>query len=359
MYNVGDLSVPRNYYMSVYPSSMQERIQYVSTDFLLNDTKTATNGFVNADTNKRMCEKLAWYPTLNFGCRLPGAQGDQAPIYNKNSLAYSVQITFSLRFRGVRFTGDGPKGVQIYGNESVAAYGVPVYLSSGLARLPVEVKVSSGGADKTFEMTTDPGSLTSNCRIFTFSNRTDAVDFINQHRDDDPVPNASTTTQYGTNSDACNNILLSVHAVAVNKNAQSTVSNFVFERGEQLADQVLRAGPITDEENDRLHGMNKMVVDGSMYDPATQTINAEGYVDLNQLPDDNEGSTHEGDTAASTSWTTAGACVYGTEANNAQLQEINLTHAGPEFEEVETPVSTPISWETKQYAVGNIGGNWW
>ena len=65
--------------------------------------------------------------------------------------------------------------------------------------------------------------------------------------------------------------------------------------------------------------MNKMVVDGSMYDPATQTINAEGYVDLNQLPDENEGSTHEGDTAASTSWTTAGACVYGTEANNAQL----------------------------------------
>lgn len=93
-----------------------------------------------------------------------------------------------------------------------------------------------------------------------------------------------------------------------------------------------------------MRGMNKMVVDGSMYDPATQTINAEGYVDLNQLPDENEGSTHEGDTAASTSWTTAGSCVYGTEANNAQLQEINLTHAGPEFEEVETPVETPIKW---------------
>ena len=127
MYNVGDLSVPRNYYMSVYPSSMQERIQYVSTDFLLNDTKTAANGFVNADTNKRMCEKLAWYPTLNFGCRLPGTPADPATVYNKNSLAYSVQITYSLRCRGVRFTGDGAKGLQIYGNESVAAYGVPVY----------------------------------------------------------------------------------------------------------------------------------------------------------------------------------------------------------------------------------------
>lgn len=357
MYNVGDLSVPRNYYMSVYPSSMQERIQYVSTDFLLNDTKSAENGYVTPETNKRMCEKLAWYPTLNVGCRLPNSGATN--VVNAGKLAYSVQITFSLRFRGVRFTGDGAKGVQIYGNESVAAYGVPVYLSSGLARLPVEVKVSSGGADKTFEMTTDPGSLSSNCRIFTFSNRTDAVDFINQHRDDDPVPNASTTSQYGTNSNACNNILLSVHAVAVNKNAQSTVSNYVFERGEQLADRVLRAGPITDEENGQLHGMNKMVVDGSMYDPATQTINAEGYVDLNQLPDDNEGSTHEGDTAASTSWTTAGACVYGTEANNAQLQEINLTHAGPEFEEVEVPVDTTLTWRTGQLVYGTAGNTWY
>lgn len=126
MYNVGDLSVPRNYYMSVYPSSMQERIQYVSTDFLLNDTKTATNGFVNADINKRMCEKLAWYPTLNVGCRLPNSPGHPT-VVNGNSLAYSVQITFSLRFRGVRFTGDGAKGLQIYGNQSVAEYGVPVY----------------------------------------------------------------------------------------------------------------------------------------------------------------------------------------------------------------------------------------
>ena len=107
-----------------------------------------------------------------------------------------------------------------------------------------------------------------------------------------------------------------------------------------------------DEENDQLRGMNKMVVDGSMYDPATQTINAEGYVDLNQLPDENEGDTHEGDTAASTAWTTAGACVYGTEANNAQLQEINLTHAGPEFEEVETPVETPVTWT---YSIGRVG----
>lgn len=207
-------------------------------------------------------------------------------------------------------------------------------------------------------MSTAPGSTGSNCRIFTFADRTDAINFLEAH-DTDPVPNAATTTQYGTNSDACNTVMLSVHAVAVNKNSQSTVANYVFEHGEQLADRVLRAGPITDEENNQLHGMNKMVVDGSMYDPATQTINAEGYVDLNQLPDENEGSTHEGDTAASTSWTTAGACVYGTEANNAQLQEINLTHAGPEFEEVETPVETPVTWT---YSIGRVGtdrGNDW
>lgn len=207
-------------------------------------------------------------------------------------------------------------------------------------------------------MSTAPGSTNSNCRIFTFADRTDALNFLDAH-DTDPVPNAATTTQYGTNSDACNTVMLSVHAVAVNKNSQSTVGNFTFENGEQLTDNVLRAGPITDEENDQLHGMNKMVVDGSMYDPATQTINAEGYVDLNQLPDDNEGSTHEGDTAASTSWTTAGACVYGTEANNAQLQEINLTHAGPEFEEVETPVSSPVTWTTVQRLQGTLGSNWY
>ena len=209
-----------------------------------------------------------------------------------------------------------------------------------------------------FEMSTNPGSLSANCRVFTFSNKRDALDFLEQH-DTDPVPNAATTTQYGTNSDACNTVLLNVHAVAVNKNAQATVSNYVFEKGEQLADRVLRAGPITDEENDQLHGMNKMVVDGSMYDPATQTINAEGYVDLNQLPDENEGDTHEGDTAASTSWTTAGACVYGTEANNAQLQEINLTHAGPEFEEVEVPVDTALTWTTGQRVYGIAGTKWY
>lgn len=90
--------------------------------------------------------------------------------------------------------------------------------------------------------------------------------------------------------------------------------------------------------------MNKMVVDGSMYDPNTQSIVAEGYVDLNQLPDENEGSTHEGDTAACTSWTTAGNCVYGTTANNAQLNEINKTHAGPEFEEVDEEVPLALAW---------------
>ena len=36
MYNVGDLSVPRNYYMSIYPSSMNEKIEYMSTDFVRN-----------------------------------------------------------------------------------------------------------------------------------------------------------------------------------------------------------------------------------------------------------------------------------------------------------------------------------
>ena len=102
-----------------------------------------------------------------------------------------------------------------------------------------------------------------------------------------------------------------------------------------------------------------MVVDGNMYDPATQTINAEGYVDLNQIPDENEGETHEGDTAACTSWTTAGACVYGTTANNAQLNEINLTHAGPEFEQVEEPVPVALTWTTTWSRPSDEGGYTW
>lgn len=60
----------------------------MSTDFLLNDTKSAENGYVTPETNKRMCEKLAWYPTLNVGCRLPTA-GNPA-VVNAGKLAYSV-----------------------------------------------------------------------------------------------------------------------------------------------------------------------------------------------------------------------------------------------------------------------------
>lgn len=135
--------------------------------------------------------------------------------------------------------------------------------------------------------------------------------------------------------------MYSVRFNASQRNAQTTVSSGAPE-GE--GDHLVRAGPIMDEENDALKSTNRMVVDGSMYNPQTGSIVAEGYVDLNQLPDENEGSTHEGDTAACTAWTTAGPCVYGTEANNAQLNEINKTHAGPEFEEVDEPVRVQQRW---------------
>lgn len=119
-----------------------------------------------------MCEKLAWYPTLNVGCRLPTSGVTGNPV-NGNTLTYSVQITFSLRFRGVRFTGDGKRGVQLYGNETVAEYGVPVYLSSGLARLPVSIKATSNGAAKDFTASVVPNGA-SNCRLFTFASHDDA-----------------------------------------------------------------------------------------------------------------------------------------------------------------------------------------
>lgn len=37
--------------------------------------------------------------------------------------------------------------------------------------------------------------------------------------------------------------------------------------------------------------------------------------------------------------------MYGTQANNAQLNEINKTHAGPQFEEVDIPLGNPVQWE--------------
>lgn len=45
--------------------------------------------------------------------------------------------------------------------------------------------------------------------------------------------------------------------------------------------------------------------------------------------------------------------MYGTESNNAQLNEINKTHAGPEFEEVDIPVKSPIEW-TASYTSSDI-----
>lgn len=86
--------------MNIYPSSMQERIQYVSTDFIVNNDAI---GAPNDATNVRLCSKLNWYPTLNCGISMPTGQG--APPEVDNAVIYSVQITYSLRFRGVRFQG--------------------------------------------------------------------------------------------------------------------------------------------------------------------------------------------------------------------------------------------------------------
>ena len=148
---------------------------------------------------------------------------------------------------------------------------------------------------------------------------------------------------------------MNVRVISDNKNSQGTVSNGVPGSSKRT---VLRAGIVSDEENQQNYGLNKMVVDGNMYDPATQTINAEGYVDLNQIPDENEGEAHEGDSAACTAWTTAGACVYGTEANNAQLNEINLTHAGPEFEQVEEPITSHLQWDVSMTREGENSVEW-
>lgn len=99
---------------------------------------------------------------------------------------------------------------------------------------------------------------------------------------------------------------------------------------------------VGDDEDDTAKGVNKLVVDGSkMYNDGYQGIVAEGYIDLFQRPDENNGQTYEEDTANANAWTSAGNLTMqeGTDeaaiANNLQLEEINKTCSGPEFAEVE------------------------
>lgn len=297
--------------MNIYPSSMQERIQYVATDFLIN---VLTNDGPKAETLKTQCSKLAWYPTLNMGVSLPSAAAGVTA-----ALSVSVQMTFSLRFRGVRFQGANNQ-LLVAGDNVIAQYGV-FRATDRKTALEVNMKAGSS-ADFSIDMTTVAGG--DGNKIVTFDSKADAIQYRDTYSGE-----ADVSQNAGTNSTAVQSVLMNIRVNADNKNALGTTSNGV--PGGSVRTW-LRAGLVSEEENQQNYGLNKMVVDGSMYDPATQTINAEGYVDLNQIPDENEGETHEGDTAACTSWTTAGACVYGTEANNAQLNEINLTHAGPEFE---------------------------
>lgn len=254
-------------------------------------------------------------------------------------------MTFSLRFRGVRFQGANNQ-LLVPGDNVIAQYGVFRAIDRKTA---LEVNMQAGtSADFAIDMTTLAGG--DGNKIITFDSSAEAV-----HYRDTYATKADLSQNAGTNSNAVQSVLMKIRVNADNKNALATTSNGV--PGGTVRTP-LRAGLVSDEENQQNYGLNKMVVDGKMYDPATQTINAEGYVDLNQIPDENQGETHEGDTSACTSWTTAGACVYGTEANNAQLNEINLTHAGPEFEQVEEPITSHLSWNVQFTREGTIGDGW-
>lgn len=101
MYNVGDLSVPRNYYMSIYPSSMNEKIEYMSTDFVRNYQDAQQTAY---------CKEFQFYPTLDLGVQIPNNAQIGA------GMNFSLQVTYSLRFRGVRFQANAQDITHIAGN---------------------------------------------------------------------------------------------------------------------------------------------------------------------------------------------------------------------------------------------------
>lgn len=71
----------------------------MSTEMIVNGDAA---GVVRPQTEGPLCAKLNWYPTLNCGVKLPATAAEPPAI---NSIVFSVQITYSLRFRGVRFQG--------------------------------------------------------------------------------------------------------------------------------------------------------------------------------------------------------------------------------------------------------------
>lgn len=192
---------------------MQERIQYVATDFLIN-TLNGQSGVPTTPTLESQCSKLAWYPTLNMGVQVPPGIGDNG--VTDATIKVNVQMTFSLRFRGVRFQGAN-KNLLLAGDAQIAPYGVFRAIDR---TTQFTVDIPAGTASSfAIDMSTVQGEGN---KIITFDNQTEAYAYRDTYKFKSDVSNDS-----GTNAAAVQKVLMNIRVTANNKNAQSTTSNGV------------------------------------------------------------------------------------------------------------------------------------
>lgn len=101
--SLGDLSIPRNYYMAIYPKTITEKMLYLATRDVMAFNKTNLG---------QLPVTSQWTPTLNLGVATQATYADNSNHTETNypnfTAAFQMQITYCLRCRGVRFLDSDP-----------------------------------------------------------------------------------------------------------------------------------------------------------------------------------------------------------------------------------------------------------
>lgn len=145
-------------------------------------------------------------------------------------------MTFSLRFRGVRFQGANNQ-LLTAGDNVIAQYGVFRAMDR---KTVLDIDMAAGTtAEIPIDMTTVVGN--NGNRIVTFNSLNEAKQYSETY-----VDKADQSQNAGTNSTAVQSVLMNIRVSAKNKNAQATTSNGVPGGSVRTP---LRAGIVSDEEN--------------------------------------------------------------------------------------------------------------